>query len=234
MVKQDFIDGLKLYVTYKMNIDPFLWRNSGTHGAKFRRNVWFALDSLGFPSVAIRRILGISYNYSMKELVVAQYNGVIYLELKRVIEEFADAFTDAEMHSITAENGAISTKTPPHLLNHFRVSDLNNIVVPPYSIWCDHPWVNQFLVNPLGYLKGEWSESTAPPDTGIPLAYPTERMVQYLSDNSGVTVTSGTIISARRVYPDGREGILSVPSDPLPTSNGRDILHQEPSIPGTF
>lgn len=226
MVKRDFIDGLKLYVTYKMNIDPFLWRNSGTHGAKFRRNVWFALDSLGFPSVAIRRILDISHNYSMKELVAAQYNGVIYLELKRVIEEFADAFADAEMHSITAENGVISTKTPPHLLNHFRVSDLNKVTIPRFSIWFDHPWVNKFLENPLGYLKGEWSESTAPPDTGVPLVYPTEGVVQYISADSPVTVTSGTITPTRRVYADGREETLSRPSDVT--------AHQEPSIPGTF
>lgn len=221
MVKQDFIDGLKLYVTYKMQIDPWTWNRSGPNGAKFRRNVWRALEELGFPDVAKRRILNISSNYSTKDIEKAKYNDLIYKQLKRLIAQFADAFSLADTPAVLfdAPNPlTVSTKVPMHLLNHFKTAELGRVVIPSYSLWHNHPWVNKFLEDPLGYLEGRWSESTELPVTGIPLSYPTEGVVQYV----------GTITPTRREYPDGSTEILDGSSD------ARDERPAAPSVPGAW
>ena len=191
MVKTDFVEGLKLYITVKGNIDPFLWHNSGPHGSRFKRNIWSVLTTLGFPPVACRVIVGVKSNYSSNYLEKARYNDVIYNHLKHLITEFSDAFALAEMNAdlFTDPGRFINTKTPPYLLNHFRLGELNKVFIPEYSVYKTHPWVLKYIENPLGYLKGEWSEDPIHPAMQ-PRQLPSEGLVQYVNLASGVSATA--------------------------------------------
>lgn len=212
MVKQDFIDGLRLYVSYKMNVDPWLWLSNGPHGSTFRKNIYLILLNQYFPAIAARLVVGIKGYYSPKELAKAKYNVVIYNELNRLVMDFCEAFRDAEAdNDLFSGERFVNTKVPMHLINHFKVGDLGKLIIPRYSAYYDHPWVRSYIENPLGYLKGEWSQPTEISAVNdADLLYPTPTsggVAQYIDGGTAVTVNGyvsiGDIVEAVREEMNG-------------------------------